>query len=459
MGYEDTLGVVGIYEGGYYRQTGVWRATLNSKMNGLGVPFNGPQKEAFIYEFYKDIGDYLRLDQIGLYKFVATVPSDELFEFKWYLNGDFISGNSSIDLTEFGYLLGYGDTIALLQVDTVDATGLLRSTWAINQSKQTESLTILVNLPPTIVNDKQNDRIETTADITLTFSEPIQKGTGTIYLRTGSATGSVIESYDLATSNRVSVSGTTLRIDPTNDLAHDTQYLVTIGLGAVTDFAGNSYAGTSTYDFRTELYTAKSVWGSAADDLIVSSLGNERIDGRAGIDTVVYRGALQDYLIDLNTGTVKDSQTGRDGFDTLTNIERLQFTDTNIALDIAGTAGEAYRIYEAAFNRAPDLSGLGYWINAMDNGAALINVAGGFIGSDEFQSRYGNASDTDFIRLLYENVLDRQPDAAGYQFWQEAMDRGLTREGLLIEFSESQENESNVAPDIANGIYYTPWIT
>lgn len=188
------------------------------------------------------------------------------------------------------------------------------------------------------------------------------------------------------------------------------------------------------------------------------------IDGGLGLDRSIYSDQVSNYqitrLADNKFGLKHiHNSSSQNISDTLTNIERLQFTDTNIALDIAGTAGEAYRIYEAAFDRAPDLSGLGYWINAMDNGAALINVAGGFIGSDEFQSRYGNASDTDFIRLLYENVLDRQPDAAGYQFWQEAMDRGLTREGLLVEFSESQENESNVAPDIANGIYYTPWIT
>jgi len=140
-------------------------------------------------------------------------------------------------------------------------------------------------------------------------------------------------------------------------------------------------------------------------------------------------------------------------------INRLPIGLNYVALDTDGVAGQAYRIYKAAFDRAPDLAGLGFWINAMDKGAALTGVAGGFIGSEEFQSRYGQAVDMDFIKLLYENVLDRQPDAAGYQFWQDAMARGLTREGVLIEFSESGENKANVAGLIANGIEYTPFIS
>jgi hypothetical protein len=150
--------------------------------------------------------------------------------------------------------------------------------------------------------------------------------------------------------------------------------------------------------------------------------------------------------------------TARDGSDSLIRVERVQFEDTSVALDIEGVAGQAYRIYKAAFDRAPDIAGLGYWIDAMDKGAELTSVAGGFIGSTEFQSRYGSTSDTDFIRLLYENVLDRQPDAEGYAYWQDAMSQGLSREGLLINFSESTENKANVEGLISGGIEYTPFI-
>ena len=63
----------------------------------------------------------------------------------------------------------------------------------------------------------------------------------------------------------------------------------------------------------------------------------------------------------------------------LISVERLHFTDENIALDISGIAGQAYRLSQAAFDRKPDLKGLGYWINDKDLGSSRTTVAAGFI--------------------------------------------------------------------------------
>ena len=89
------------------------------------------------------------------------------------------------------------------------------------------------------------------SDIVLTFSEEIQKGSGTIVLHSGSATGAIVESYDVTTSSNLQVSGSRLIINPTVNLAGVTQYFVTLGAGTVTDLVGNNYAGTDTYDFTT----------------------------------------------------------------------------------------------------------------------------------------------------------------------------------------------------------------
>jgi hypothetical protein len=130
-----------------------------------------------------------------------------------------------------------------------------------------------------------------------------------------------------------------------------------------------------------------------------------------------------------------------------------------LALDIEGVAGQAYRLYKAAFDRTPDLKGLGYWIDEMDNASPIESVAGNFILSEEFKQLYGSSySDAEFIRLLYANVLDRAPDQSGYDYWLGDMAKGLTKEKVLISFSESFENKANVADLIANGIEYTSFI-
>ena len=96
----------------------------------------------------------------------------------------------------------------------------------------------------------------------------------------------------------------------------------------------------------------------------------------------------------------------------------------------------------------------------MDEGTDLTVVAQGFIDSQEFESMYGEATDNEFIELLYENVLDRQPDAQGYAFWKEAMhEAGLTRKEVLVEFSESIENVNNTDHLISDGITYNPFFS
>jgi uncharacterized delta-60 repeat protein len=89
------------------------------------------------------------------------------------------------------------------------------------------------------------------SDITVTFSEAIQRGTGNIQIRSGSESGTVVASYDVATSANLSISGSTLTINPTADLGYSTDYFVTFDSGSIMDLAGNGYTGISTYDFTT----------------------------------------------------------------------------------------------------------------------------------------------------------------------------------------------------------------
>ena len=87
------------------------------------------------------------------------------------------------------------------------------------------------------------------ADITVTFSEAIKRGTGDITLKTDS--GVVVATYSAADSANLSISGNTLTINPTADLSSDTTYQVVIATGSITDLSGNDYEQTSDYKFTT----------------------------------------------------------------------------------------------------------------------------------------------------------------------------------------------------------------
>jgi hypothetical protein len=149
--------------------------------------------------------------------------------------------------------------------------------------------------------------------------------------------------------------------------------------------------------------------------------------------------------------------TGGGGSATITNIERVQFSDVGLAFDLDGVAGQAYRVYQAAFNRAPDQAGLGYWIAAMDKGMSLVDVAAQFVASTEFTGRYGKLDGAAFLTTVYQNVLHREPDAAGLDFWVGYMNGGGSRAGLLAQFSESHENQVQVIGAIGLGIDYLPY--
>ena len=201
--------------------------------------------------------------------------------------------------------------------------------------------------------------------------------------------------------------------------------------------------------------------GNSLNNLINGMGGNDAINGGSGIDTAVYTGTAASYTLTLGTSssTIMDRTANRDGADTLVGVERLKFSDTNIALDVqAGeNAGMAYRMYKAALNRAPDLGGLGDWIGVLDNGANIFtDLARGFTESTEFKTRYGpNLSNSAFVTLLYNNVLGRDPDQGGLNAWVGAIEqRGATREVVLHGFSESTENIRYSQSLIGQGMPY-----
>jgi hypothetical protein len=62
------------------------------------------------------------------------------------------------------------------------------------------------------------------------------------------------------------------------------------------------------------------------------------------------------------------------------------------------------------------------------------------------------------VTKLYNNVLNRAPDAGGLAFWQEKLTTGWSTADVLGYFATSNENILNVTPLIANGIQYEQFV-
>ena len=199
--------------------------------------------------------------------------------------------------------------------------------------------------------------------------------------------------------------------------------------------------------------------GTAASETINLENGANSVfvNGGEGLDTVVVSGSGEDFgLNHTPTGLVVLEENGATEA-ALLNVERVNFDDGNLYLDTGAgdNAGQAYRVYQAAFARTPDDDGLKFWIDQVDEGMSLRDVSVGFINSQEFQSVYGtNPSNEDFVAKLYGNVLGREGEKAGIDFWVSEMDSGNRDQAqILSDFSESAENIAGVAPIIENGFW------
>ncbi|SHG92644.1 DUF4214 domain-containing protein [Marivita hallyeonensis] len=211
--------------------------------------------------------------------------------------------------------------------------------------------------------------------------------------------------------------------------------------------------------------------GGAGNDRLSASSGNNQFEGGAGddwisgepgyyfvgddapqmkeIDTAVFTGDATSYTITLSFGyyggvtTVTDRVEGRDGTDTIFDIERLEFADRTIdwsfltvpySLDPDQIADLA-SLYIAYFDRAPDALGLYFWMAAMEEGMSLEEVSAYFATSTEAENDLElNGSVAEMVSSVFANVLNRAVDDDGLAFWTSALEAGeITRDAFVLE--------------------------
>ncbi|UGQ44632.1 DUF4214 domain-containing protein [Massilia endophytica] len=264
-------------------------------------------------------------------------------------------------------------------------------------------------------------------------------------MSTGSAAGTNIESGSFARSSL------------------DTVFISKLGAGATGVDVIHGALGAGFNSVANTLYTGdagkNTLVGAAGNDTFKGNGGNDLIDGGPGMDEAYYSGNLSSYTIKKTAaGLVVTDVRGIDGIDTLGNVETLRFADLNLSFDTKGIPGQVYRLYQAAFDRVPDQPGLGHWIELMQEGMELREVARQFFGSTEAQARYGvNPSNETLVEAMYANVLHRAPEPAGFSHWLARLQEGLTTADMLVSFSESAENQAALVGVMQNGFAYTPF--
>ena len=189
---------------------------------------------------------------------------------------------------------------------------------------------------------------------------------------------------------------------------------------------------------------AASVTGGPGNDTITLGRGSMSVDGGDGIDTVVLPLARSKYHLTLGSSTPPNSGSA-DNY-TFVSVERVQFADTKIALDLGGAAGRTAEIIGAAFGPQyvanPAFVGVG--LSAFDSGMTVSQVAELALDSRSFQQLAGSRADADVVAQLYKNVIGAAPAAADIDYYVGLLRNGMSQAELLVLASTSEFNSQHV---------------
>lgn len=123
-----------------------------------------------------------------------------------------------------------------------------------------------------------------------------------------------------------------------------------------------------------------------------------------------------------------------------------------LAVKASGIEGQMQGLYRAAFDRDPDADGFIGWHNAITEGGSTVQgVAKMFVASQEFHNTHADKDKGQFVAAVYENTLDRLPDAGEVAAWIALMDDGMTKDEVLLGFALSDEARQTILDD---GLWY-----
>ncbi len=67
----------------------------------------------------------------------------------------------------------------------------------------------------------------------------------------------------------------------------------------------------------------------------------------------------------------------------------------------------------------------------------LKELSSGFASQPLFISKYGNMSNKDFVKAIYKNILGREGDNEGIEYWTNELDRGKSRSDMISDFIQA----------------------
>lgn len=199
--------------------------------------------------------------------------------------------------------------------------------------------------------------------------------------------------------------------------------------GGINNLAGG--AGATVVEIAYGVSIQEVIVGNGNDTIIAGPALRTIIGGAGNNEVVMKEGA---YRFDQHTAsttlTLQNIATVESGNHYVTNIAPQDISSGLVRIE----AKDIAQIYLAAFGRAADTDGLDFWFQQDYTGQYnLQQIASGFVSSAEYLVRFPvNTSAATLVTAFYNNVFSRAPDAAGLNFWVNALSTGFTTPQTLM---------------------------
>ncbi|WP_048441016.1 hypothetical protein [Caenimonas sp. SL110] len=187
------------------------------------------------------------------------------------------------------------------------------------------------------------------------------------------------------------------------------------------------------------------VAGNSGSNAITGAGGNDSIDGGAGTDTAIYADTLSAYAIAAQ-GEAHTVTSGAEGADELTAVERLQFADARVALDMDGHAGLTARLVGTLFGPSAisDAQLVGHYLALFDAGMTYQEVADAMLASPRYAQAAGSHGNADYVSHMFFNVAGFH-DAGFEAFLLDVLASGaLTQAGISVLAADTDALESRI---------------
>jgi hypothetical protein len=199
---------------------------------------------------------------------------------------------------------------------------------------------------------------------------------------------------------------------------------------------------------QVEFVTDRKKVSLVVNDSFKGQPGIDYFDGGLGLDTVVYSGPIERYTINKSGNRyVVSEPTGSDDTDNLVNIERLQFSNGKVALDVeTGNAGEAAKLIGALLGPTyvKDKALAGIVINLLDQKYTSDTIAKLGIATPMFLGMAGSSSNTDFVKQVFTNVVGRAPTPSESSTYVNMLDAGTSQSALALMAAQTELNAARI---------------